>query len=938
RPPRGAHAAPAAHDGDPVAVVGMGCRFPGGVRNPGELWRLLADGRDAVTEWPPDRGWDTAGLYDPDPDRTGTTYCTRGAFLTDAADFDAEFFGISPREALAMDPQQRLLLETSWEAAENAGQDPAALRGSRVGVFVGTNGQDYMSLAGADPGVSEGHLLTGNTASVLSGRISYVLGLQGPALTVDTACSSSLVAVHLAAQALRRGDCDQAFAGGVTVMSTPRLFVEFSRQRGLARDGRCKAFGAGADGTAWGEGAGVLLLERLSDARRHGHRVLAVIRGSAVNQDGASNGLTAPNGPAQQTVIRAALADAGLRPHQIDAVEAHGTGTVLGDPIEAQALQAVHAGRSAERPLWLGSVKSNIGHTQAAAGVAGLMKTVLALGAGELPGTLHAEEPNPHIDWSSGDVRLLSGPTPWPETNEPRRAGVSSFGISGTNAHIVVEQAPPTAAPATDGPPGTRVAVPLLLSAATPDALRAQAARLRTHLGEHPGPDLAHVAHALATRRSALDHRAAVLGRDPDAVRAALDGLAAGTPSGRLITGHAAAPGRTAFLFPGQGSQRPGAGAALYRTEPAFADALDDVLTHLAPHLSQDPGPPLRDVMFAAPGSGPAALLERTGRTQPALFALQVALFRLTEHWGVRPDALLGHSVGELAAAHVAGVLGLPDACALVAARARLMDALPGGGAMAAVEADEEEVRALLADAGSDADGVSVAAVNGPRSTVLSGDRTPVLRLAAALRARGRRTKELAVSHAFHSPHTEPMLDAFRSVARRMRYEPPRIPVVSNLTGAWATAGELCDPEYWVRQVRGTVRFHDGARTLLAGSTTSCLELGPAGVLSGLLEGARTAGEDCRAVPLLREGRTEAESLAGALAALHVRGVPVDWSAGTPAHTPALDLPTYPFQRRRYWPAAAPARTADPADAADGWTYRVTWRALPDPAPVRLAG
>ncbi|WP_221349343.1 type I polyketide synthase [Streptomyces beigongshangae] len=935
-----APAAPAAHDDEPIAVVGMGCRFPGGVRRPAELWRLLAEGRDAVTDWPSDRGWDTAGLHDPDPDRPGTTYCTQGAFLTDAADFDAAFFGISPREALAMDPQQRLLLETSWEAAENAGQDPAALRGRRVGVFVGTNGQDYTGVAGADPGVSEGHLLTGNTASVMSGRISYVLGLQGPALTVDTACSSSLVAVHLATQALRRGDCDQAFAGGVTVMSTPRLFVEFSRQRGLARDGRCKAFGAGADGTAWGEGAGVLLLERLGDARRDGHRVLAVIRGSAVNQDGASNGLTAPSGPAQQAVVRAALADAGLRPHQIDAVEAHGTGTVLGDPIEVQALQAVHAGRPAGRPLWLGSVKSNIGHTQAAAGVAGLIKTVLALGAGELPGTLHADPPNPHIDWSAGDVRLLTGPAPWPETGEPRRAGVSSFGISGTNAHVVVEQAPPpegptAGAPAVDGAPGTAVAVPLLLSARTPGALRAQGARLRTYLGERPIRDLADVAHALATRRALLDHRAAVLDHDPEAVLAALDALADGASSGRLVTGHAGAPGRTAFLFPGQGSQRPGTGAGLYRTEPVFADALDDVLTHLAPHLPPDPGLPLRDVMFAAPGTREAALLDRTGCTQPALFALQVALFRLLEHWGVRPDALLGHSVGELAAAHVAGVLDLPDACALVAARGRLMDALPGGGAMAAVEAGEEEVRALLADAGADADGVSVAAVNGPRSTVLSGDRTPVLRLAGVFRARGRRTKELAVSHAFHSVRTEAMLDAFGSVARRMTYAPPRIPVVSNLTGERATAGELCDPGYWVRHVRSTVRFLDGARTLLAESTTSCLELGPAGVLSGLVEECRAAGDDCRAVPLLREGRPEAESLAGALAALHVRGVPVDWTAGTPARTPPPDLPTYPFQHRRYWPAPRPA---DAAGAADAWTYRVTWRALPDPGHARLSG
>ncbi|MFD8752451.1 SDR family NAD(P)-dependent oxidoreductase [Kitasatospora sp. NPDC059577] len=967
---------------EPIAIVGMGCRFPGGVARPEDFWHLLSKGTDAVGDWPSNRGWDTEGLYDPDPDHAGTTYSRQGGFLHDATEFDAEFFGISPREALAMDPQQRLLLETAWEAVEDAGQDPTALKDRQVGVYIGTNGQDYSALLEGAEGVSEGHLLTGNTASVLSGRLSYVLGLQGPSLTVDTACSSSLVALHLAVQALRRGDCEQALAGGVTVMSTPRLFVEFSRQRGLAADGRCKAFAAEADGTGWGEGAGVLLLERHSDALRHGHPVLALISGTAVNQDGASNGLTAPNGPSQQQVIRAALADAALRADQIDAIEAHGTGTRLGDPIEAQALQAVHGpARPADRPLWLGSVKSNIGHTQAAAGVAGVMKMVLAIRHGELPGTLHAGTPNPHVDWSDGAIRLLTAHTPWPETGNPRRAGVSSFGISGTNAHAIIEQAPAVAvAPAPERTdtsavpaPGTATTatarraappVPLLLSAGTPEALRAQAGRLVSRLDADPDAELADVAYSLATGRAPLEHRAAVLGRDRASVRRSLTALARGTAAGHLLTGGAVRSGRTAFLFPGQGSQRAGAGAELYRDDPVFADALDEVLTGLDPHLDL----PLRDILFAEPGTPGAALLDRTRYTQPALFALETALFRLVQHWGVRPDLLMGHSIGELAAAHAAGVLDLPDACALVTARGRLMDELPEGGAMVAVEATEEEVhQALLddrtghphplpeteADRDPGRDAVDIAAVNGPTSVVLSGDADAVLRLAGAFRSRGRRTRRLSVSHAFHSARMDGMLDAFRDVAESLTYHAPGIEIVSNLTGRTATAAELRSPEHWVRHVRGTVRFLEGARRLRAEGATTYLELGPGGVLSGMLhaclpDATPTPGGPGGpgTVPLLRDGRGEPDAVRTALASLHLRGVAVDWSAGwSGTDVQRVDLPTYAFQRRRFWPVAAP----DPAPAArrsrretelpaGPRRYRIAWEPLTAPAEPRLSG
>ncbi|MFG2638766.1 SDR family NAD(P)-dependent oxidoreductase, partial [Streptomyces sp. NPDC048362] len=917
-----AFGAPGGSEDGPLAVVGMACRLPGGVNSPEELWELLAEGRDAVGEWPTDRGWDTDRLYDPDPDHPGTASTRNGAFLTDVAGFDAEFFGISPREAVAMDPQQRLLLETSWQALEDSEQDPAGLRGRRVGVFVGTNGQDYTGALDGARDVSEGHLLTGNTASVLSGRISYALGLEGPALTVDTACSSSLVALHLAAQALRRGECELALAGGVTVMSTPRLFVEFSRQRGLAPDGRCKAFSADADGTGWGEGVGLLVLQRLSDARAQGRRVLAVIRGTAVNQDGASNGLTAPHGPSQQRVIEAALADAGLDPSEVDAVEAHGTGTRLGDPIEAQALQAVYGrGRPADRPLWLGSLKSNLGHTQAAAGVAGVIKTVLAIRHGVLPRTLHVTEPTPQVDWSDGVVRLLTESRVW-DGGGPRRAGVSSFGISGTNAHVIVEEAP-EAEPSEVS--GVRM-LPLLLSGRGEAALRASAGRLADYLDERPETDLAELGCALALTRASLEHRAAVHGADRTALSEGLRRLAAGTPSAALTTGVARQGGRTAFLLPGQGSQRAGAGAELYRSEPVFADALDEVLTHLDVHLDR----PLREVMFAGPGSVSAGLLDRTRYTQPALFALQTALVRLLRHRGVLPDLLIGHSIGELSAAHAAGVLDLADACALVTARGRLMDDLPAGGAMAAVEAEEAEVTAALAALAGEP--VALAAVNGPRSCVLSGERAAVLRVAETFRARGRRVKRLAVGHAFHSALLEPMLPAFREVAAGLRYRPPVLPVISDLTGEPAGAAQLCDPDYWVRHARGTVRFVDGVRRLDAEGATAFVELGTGGVLTALVQECLPQLPGGSAVALLREGRPEEESVNAALARLHVQGVAVDWTAGRTVAT-GLDLPGYPFQHGRYWPQRAAIRPD-----TDRLRYRITWEPIATPPARELTG
>ncbi|MFF3801525.1 type I polyketide synthase, partial [Streptomyces sp. NPDC002134] len=886
-------ASAAPNSGDPIVIVGMSCRLPGGVRTPEQLWALLAAGGDAVSPFPADRGWDLDALYDADPVRTGTSYAREGGFLHDAADFDPAFFGISPREALAMDPQQRLLLETSWEALERAGINPKSLRGSRAGVFVGATAQDYGPRLHEAPEEIEGYVLTGTTPSVASGRVAYTLGLEGPAVTVDTACSSSLVALHMAAQSLRSGECTLALAGGATVMSNPGMFVEFSRQRGLAPDARVKAFAEAADGTGWGEGIGMLLLERLSDARRNGHRVLAVVRGTAVNQDGASNGLTAPNGPSQQRVIRQALANAGLTPDQVDAVEAHGTGTTLGDPIEAQALLATYGqDRPAERPLWLGSVKSNIGHTQAAAGVAGVIKMVMAMHHGVLPRTLHVDRPTSHVDWSAGAVSLLTEEQTWHGSDRPRRAGVSSFGVSGTNAHAIIEEPPAFADQQHQDEPAEPGVVPWVLSARTADALRDQARQLREYVDQQSELDVAAVADTLVHGRALFEHRAVVLAEAPDAIAAALDALATGQPHTHLVQGHATSTGKKVFVFPGQGTQWAGMGAELLDSVPVFAESIARCEAALAPYVDWS----LTDVLRSG------AELDRVDVIQPVTWAVMVSLAATWQQLGVRPDAVVGHSQGEIAAAAVAGALSLEDAAKVVAVRARIIaEHLAGRGAMASIPQAAHTVEAQLPI------GVSIAAINGPNTTVISGDKDAVETLVTQLQEQDVRARLIPVDYASHSAHVETIEQQLTEALAGITHQSAQIPFFSTVGPGFLDTAEL-DAGYWYRNLRQTVHFHTAIQHLTDTGHTTYVESSAHPVLTYSIE--ETEGAEIVTGTLRRNEGTLTRLLTSA-AHLHTHGHTINWPIN---HSRPVDLPTYPFQHQRYW---INPRTSTGTDTAD---------------------
>jgi acyl transferase domain-containing protein len=938
--------------GTEIAVVGMSCRFPG-APSPAAFWQLLRCGRDAITQVPAGR-WDTETVLRGELPETDRANIRRGGFLDDVDCFDAEFFGIAPREAAAMDPQQRLVLELTWEALEDAGINPETVRGSQAGVFIGAIRSDYALLAAqSGPGGITQYTGTGSYQSMIANRLSYVFGFHGPSLLLDAAQSSSLVAVHMAGESLRRGESVLAVAGGVNLNIVPESAVSASRSGALSPDGRCHTFDARANGYARGEGGGVVVLRPLHRALADGDRIHCVIRATAVNNDGGGDGLTVPSQAAQEQLLRLACERAGIDPRDLQYVELHGTGTRVGDPIEAAALgSVVGCSRPADSPLRVGSVKTNIGHLEGAAGVAGLIKTALCIEHGEIPPSLNFETPSPRIALDKLNLSVQRALGPWPEAARPFLAGVSSFGMGGTNCHVIVAEPPPadrgagtaSARPQSRAPMAPPEPVPCLVSARSAEGLRAQAERLREHVAGHPDLSTGDVAYSLATTRAGLEHRAVVLASDREEFLAGLAATARGEAAANVVNGVAATDGRVGFLFAGQGSQRAGMGQALYASFPVFAAAFDEVCAGLDAHLDR----PIREVIFAEAGSADAALLDQTAFTQPALFALEIGVFRLLESWGVVADAVMGHSVGELAAAHAAGALPLADACALVAARGRLMQRLPAGGAMASVQAADAEVAAELAGI---ADRVSIAAVNGPEQVVISGDEDAVVALADSWRARGRKTRRLRVSHAFHSPRMEPMLSKFGQVVAGLSVAQPVTPLVSNVTGQ-LVSGQLREPGYWVRHAREPVRFLAGMHSLAELGVTTFIEVGPDGALSVMARGCLPPDRaDLAFVPLLRADRPDVQALVSALARAHAHGVNVDWRAffaGSDARR--VDLPTYAFQRQRYWvdAAAVPGGPAGPSQSAGNGTEasarpepgggEVTGQPLRSPAAGQLAG
>lgn len=865
---------------EPIAVVGIGCRFPGGADDPAAYWDLLSQGRDAIGPVPTDR-WDQAAFYHPDPDHPGTMTMREGGFLTGVDQFDAELFGISPREAATMDPQQRLALEVAWSALEDASLAPDSLRGSRTGVFLGVGNSDYWRMVFADRSSLDAYGASGNSYAVAAGRISYFLGLHGPSLAVDTACSASLVAVHLACASLRSGECDRALAGGVNLILSPDANVVFTKARMLAADGRSKTFDAAADGYGRGEGCGFVVLRRLSDALRDGDRILATVRGSAVNHDGRSGGLTAPNGQAQQEVLRSALAAAGLRGLEVGYLEAHGTGTPLGDPIELHAAGAVYgAGRASDHPLIVGSCKTNFGHLEAAAGIAGLIKAILAVQHGVIPPHRNFATPNPHIDWPALRVRIPVATEAWVADEAPRRAGVSSFGFSGTNAHVIVEQAPDASVRETPLP---SVAV-LPLSARSEPALRQVADGIRTALDR--GAPLGALCRTAALGRNHFEQRLAVPVESAGQLRAALDrivatGEAAGAVRGRVEPGQTA---RVALVFSGQGTQHLGMGADAYHDLPVFRAAVDEVVREAGDEV----GARIHAAITGADGADVVA----TGLAQPAIFAVQYALWRQLEQWGVEPAVVAGHSIGEYAAAVAAGVLSVTDATRLVVARGAAMQALPAGGAMAAVLAGEAALSGL--------DGVELAAINGPEQIVISGPAAAIDAACVALEGRGIRTKRLVVSHAFHSALMEPMIADFQRLAEAVVPQPARIQIVSTVTGALA-GPEFGTAAYWTRQIRQPVRFGPAVLAARELGIDAMLDVGPHPALAAIA-GPPASGETALAmIPTLRRGESARASLRHTLGALYVAGAPVRWDAVYAGPGAWVTLPGYPFERRRHW-------------------------------------